>query len=108
MMRGIKIAADATHDIRLLQGEHHLLRPKREGSAENAEEAGRTRPERQRVAARDKLDLFAECGANLVREIAPPAAEGQHSKVVILERPVLDQRQQSMLGAASGSNPFST
>ena len=51
--------------------------------------------------SRDKLDLVAECGANLVREIAPPATEGKHSKVVILERPVLDQRQQSMLGAAS-------
>ena len=49
---------------------------------------------------RDELNPFAEPGGDLVSEIASPAAEAQEPEVVILERPVLDQRQQSMLGAS--------
>ena len=49
--------------------------------------------------SRDKLDSCAEPGADLVREIASAAAKGQHPQVVILERPVLDQRQEPVLGA---------
>ena len=48
---------------------------------------------------RDESDPFAEPGADLVREIASTAAEGEHPQVVVFERSVLDQRQEPVLGA---------
>ena len=48
---------------------------------------------------RDKLDPFAEPGADLVREITSTAAKSEHPQVVAFECSVLDERQEPVLGA---------
>ena len=56
-------------------------------------------PNRQRVAVRDELNPLPERSGDPVREVASAAAEGEHAQVVPLERPVLDERQEPVLGA---------
>ena len=90
---------EATHDVRLLQRQHHRLRPEGEPRAEDARESGRARPQRQPVAVGDESNPRPEPRRDRVCEVAPATAEGEHPQVVALERPVLDERQEPVFGA---------